>query len=74
MLGLFDIFLLLQCQTVKHRQTSSNHRLWVEASLPALMLGNASEQRRTPQRNLCSVRLDLGLSCFRGIHLLAHKK
>lgn len=72
------------CQTVKHRQTSSKRRLWVEASLPALMLGNASEQRRTNaeatqkqrrnmQSNLCSVRLDLGLSCFRGIHLLAQK-
>jgi len=39
-------------QTVKpsNRQTSSNRRLWVEASLPALMLGNASEQRRTTQK------------------------
>ena len=35
---------------MSNRQTSSNRRLWVEASLPALMLGNASEQRRTTQK------------------------
>jgi len=80
MLGLFDIFLLLS-----NRQTSSNivkpstlggsfsACLDAEQRLRATQNQRRTNAEATPQRNVCSVRLDFGLSCFRGIHLLAQK-